>query len=64
MGPSAIEMLRYMHDCDEEPRDEEEAPTTLVIPTAIFDQFEKQLLPSIEFEVYYERDAEREAKRV
>lgn len=64
VGPTAIEMLRYMHESDEEPREEEEVQTTLVVPATVFDQFEKQLLPSIELEPYYEFDEEREAKRV
>ena len=49
LGPTAIEMLRYMHDNDEENHDEEDVQTTLVIPISIFDQFERTLLPSIEF---------------
>ena len=36
----------------------------MVVPTVVFEQFEKQLLPSIEFEPYYENDEERETKRV
>ena len=64
VGPSAVEMLRYMHENEEEPREEEEVQTTLVLPASVFDQFERQLLPSIEFETYYEFDEERETKRL
>lgn len=56
-------MLRYMHDNEEENHDEEETVTTLVIPIVVFDQFERTLLPSIEFERYYDED-EKENKRV
>lgn len=54
-----------MHENDdEEPREEEEPVSTLIIPTAVFDEFEKQFLPGLQFEVYYEEDEERESKRV
>ena len=64
VGPTAIEMLRYMHDSEEQPREDEEVQTTLVLPTTVFDQFERQLLPSIQFQTYYENDEERETRRV
>lgn len=64
VGPTAIQMLRYMHENDEDPIQGEEAPSPLVIPTAVFDAFQKSFMPSIQFETYYEHDEERENKRV
>jgi hypothetical protein len=59
VGPSAVEMLKYMHENDEEPAECDASPNPVVIPAAVFDMFEKTLLPSVEFEVYYESDEEK-----
>lgn len=57
MGPTAVEMLRYMHendDIEDDPAEETEGTVTLIIPVAIFDTFERTLLPTLEFERYYD----------
>ena len=64
VGPSALEMLRYMHDNDDQAEGEEEPPSPLIIPSYVFDLFENSFLPSIEFETYYENDDDRENRRV
>lgn len=58
MGPTAIEMLKYMHENDDfnedEPIDGDDGIVTLIIPVAVFDTFERSLLPTLEFEKYYD----------
>lgn len=57
MGPTAVEMLKYMHeneDFDDDQADETDGVVTLIIPVSIFDTFERSLLPTLEFEKYYE----------
>lgn len=49
MGPTALEMLRYMHDSDYDIPEEEEEVPTLIIPIAVFDKFQQSLLPTLEF---------------
>ena len=49
MGPTAIEMLRYMHDGDYDLREEEEEVPTLIIPINAFEKFQQSLLPTLEF---------------
>lgn len=47
VGPTAIQMLRYMHENDDDPIEGEQNPSPLVIPTTVFDAFQKSLIPSI-----------------
>jgi len=55
MGPSALEMLRYMHYSEDDAEDEEEDLIgALVLPGSTFEAFENTLLAGIEFEHYYE----------
>jgi|688.fasta_scaffold1404160_1 hypothetical protein len=54
MGPTALEMLRYMHDSDYDIPEEEEEVPTLIIPISVFDKFQQSLLPTLEFEEYYD----------
>lgn len=63
MGPTAIEMLRYMHDSEYDIREDEEDIPTLIVPIHIFDKFQKSILPTLEFEEYYE-DPEKEHSRI
>ena len=58
MGPTAIEMLRYMHENDEFDDDagDEGDVVTLIVPVSVFDTFERTLLPTLEFEKYYENE--------
>ena len=63
MGPTAIQMLRYMHDGDYQVKEEEQDVPTFVIPVASFEKFQTSLLPTLEFEQYYD-DPEKEEARV
>jgi hypothetical protein len=54
MGPSALEMLKYMHYSEDDVEDEEEDLIgTLILPTNTFESFENTLLAGLEFEQYY-----------
>lgn len=56
-------MLRYMHDGDYDIKDDEEEAPTFIIPVSSFEKFQQGLLPTLEFEQYYD-DPEKEEARV
>lgn len=47
MGPTAIEMLRYMHDGDYDVKEDEEELPTFIIPVTSFEKFQQSLLPTL-----------------
>lgn len=63
MGPSAVEMLRYMHEGDYDVKEEEEDVPTFIVPVQAFEKFQQNLLPTLEFEQYYD-DTEKQEARV
>lgn len=42
----------------------EEPSSPLIIPSYVFDSFEKTFLSSLEFETYYDNDEQKEMKRI
>lgn len=64
-GPSAIEMLRYMHQSSEEEmylEDEEDDPSIMVMPNWVFDNFWQKKLPTMKYEKHV-MDEEKEQQR-
>lgn len=52
-GPSAIEMLRYMHQSTDEEiylEDEDDDPSIMVMPNWVFDSFWNRKLPLLKYE--------------
>jgi hypothetical protein len=56
MGPSAQELLKYMHysDGDDEDAEDTDLVDSLVLPSSAFQAFEKTLIDGIEFVPYYD----------
>lgn len=61
LGPTAIDILRYMHVYDDEP-EEEGSDTVFIMDIKLFEAFEQSFLAGLQFEKYYE-DEEKEKKR-
>jgi hypothetical protein len=47
MGPTALEMLRYMHENESEDFGDDSEMVTLIVPISVFDTFERSLLPTL-----------------
>ena len=41
MGPSAIEMLKYMHENDDDSNDEDSEMIPLILPVFVFEGYEE-----------------------
>ena len=49
LGPSTIEMLRYMHNNNEEDESNESSLLKLIIPVSIFEEYDKKLSENLQF---------------
>jgi hypothetical protein len=48
LGPTALDILKYMHPYDDEPP-EEEGETVFILDIKLFEQFEQTYLQTLEF---------------
>lgn len=62
LGPTALDILKYMHVYDDDPPEEEGADTVFIMDIKLFETFEQGFLAGLQFEKYYE-DEEKEKKR-
>ncbi len=59
MGPTALEILKYMHTFNEDIEEEQDA---YILTSNIFDMFEDTYMRTIKIEKYYDEE-QREVKR-
>jgi hypothetical protein len=62
LGPTALDILKYMHVYDEDLPEEEGGDTVFILDIKLFEGFEQTFLAELQFEKYYE-DEEKEKKR-
>lgn len=62
LGPTAVDILKYMHISDEDPMEDDASETVFILDIKLFENFEQTFLNSLQFEKYYD-DEEKEKKR-